>query len=838
MNPRTIARICLALFAYPWFAGADPGLIATFTDDHATIHTVVPSPAFSLRDNESVHPQVKPAFTARYKGSIKILQRGTYTFTNDGGEIRIDGKAVTAPVELEAGEHPIEFRYQRKSGPAQFGPTWTSDPFIPEPIPASVLSHSQTPDAAHQQALAERGRILVEEHNCAACHSGGAQHLASRVGPDLSNVGARVNAFWIYKWLEDPKHFRAAAMMPAILTKDENRRDVAAYLATLKDARRRVNDYKPSQSKAKQGQELFETIGCANCHQGDLKLEHQASKWQSIGQLAAYIRDPLAVDRSGRMPAMIFRDEDEAVALANYLVQSKDDAFEGKLPDGADMKHGEQIVRTAGCLACHTINGDAGKPLPDARTFAALDKLDPAKGCLAEHPDGQAARYQLSADDRQAIAAFLSAIKSAPLVSSAPAHDFQRTLQKLNCVACHEAGQSKPAEELAEKLPPLTSVGAKLKKDWINQVLHDRRARVRFWLKTRMPDFGSAVDRLPDQAVAAAAVSDAPDPKLVPTTAVVAEGQKLVGANDPKTNPTGMACVTCHSLREFKPVVAADATRGPELTLMYTRLRPDFFRRWMHEPARIQPGTAMPNFFTDKPRQEADHTIDTLWAYASLGISMPAPLGVKEKRNYVLIVTDTPLVSRCQIPDPNGTIVYGISVGLPGMVNYTFDAQRVMFRQAWQGGFLDMGGDWNDRGGNPVRVLGQRFYIQAISPIRIGSPENDAPRVFKGYELKDKIPTFIYTIGDTEVRERITSAGEGHAPAIVRTFEIESNGKPVYYLATDEPNVTISASTGSFRPAQVQKSFKSPSERTAGQILELPAANKVTFSVTITNRPG
>jgi mono/diheme cytochrome c family protein len=615
--------------------------------------------------------------------------------------------------------------------------------------------------------------------------------------------------------------------MPVILTKGDDLRDVTAYLATLKDNRRKVNDYKPSASKAKQGKALFESIGCANCHADQLKDALQI-KWQSIGELAEYLKDPTRVDRSGRMPGMGLND-DEAVALANYLLESTGIWIEGGLPENPNPQRGQQIVRTAGCLNCHTIEGDAGKPLPEAKKFAALEKLDPAKGCLAAERSATAAGYKFADDARPAIAAFLTAIKTAPLVSAAPAHEFSRTLQKLNCAACHETDQSKPVAEDAEKLPPLAAVGLKLNKDWINQVLHDRKARVRFWLKTRMPEFGGAIDHVAEQAVAAAGVDDAAEPGVTPTTAMTLEGQKLVGANDPKKNPSGMGCVTCHSLREFKPAVAADATRGPELTLMSMRLRSDFFRRWMHEPARIQAGTAMPNFFTDKARDEADRTIDTLWAYASLGVSMPAPVGVKEKKNYVLIVTDTPIVSRCQVPDPAGTIVYGVSVGLPGRINYTFDAEHVMFRTAWRGGFLDMAGDWDGRGGNPVKILGQRFYSQAIAPLRIGD-EVDAVRVFKGYELKERIPTFIYTIGGVEVRERITAVENG--VGIVRTFELDPGGKRVYFQAVDEPNTAISVSNGELQGAAVRKSFNSP-DKVSGQMIEFTAPGKLTVAVTI-----
>jgi len=825
MTAYRIAWVLAVLILLPHIAVAEPGLVAKYSDGKNTVQTIVNAPAFSLRDNESVHPQIGVKFSARYEGSIKILRRAKYTFTSNGA-ISIDGKEVAGATEIEPGEHAILIGFERKDGAARLQVVWSCEFFLAEPIPASVLSHKAPSKEADQQAIVERGRNVVEEHNCAGCHKDGARGLAYRIGPDLSNIGGRASAFWIFKWLENPQHFRAGAVMPVVLSKADDRRDVAAYLATVRDTKKKITEYKHSAQKEKQGKELFGSIGCANCHIEGTALTGLGSK-TTIGQLTAYLEDPTSIDHSGRMPGMQLSKE-EAEAISDYLTQSKAEEFAGTLPEGADVKHGEQIFRTAGCLNCHTADGNAGKALAEAKKFAALDKVDVSKGCLAENASEEAAHYKLSAEDRQAAVAFLNAIKTAPQIASAPAHEFSRTLQKLNCAACHETDQAKPVSKDAEKLPPLTNVGAKLKREWIQQVLNDKKARVRFWLKTRMPEFGGAVANVPAQAIACAGV-DENEPKVAINPKFIGQGQELVGANDPKKNSTGLGCVTCHSFREFKPAVAADATRGPELTLMSTRLRGDFFRRWMHEPARIQPGTAMPNFFTDKSREEADLTTDVLWSYASLGVAMPAPKGIKEKKNYILIVTDTPVVQRCQVPDPNGTIVYGISVGLPQMINYTFDAEHVMFREAWSGPFLDMGGDWGERGGNPVRILGQRFYSQATFPIRIGDPDADGPRVFKGYELKDKIPTFIYTVGGVEVRERITAMENGVAMA--RTFELDPGDKPVYFAATDEPNTVLSIPNGELAAAQVQKSFKS-SDKVAGHVVALPkGGGHLTFAI-------
>jgi hypothetical protein len=183
---------------------AEPGLVARYDDGKQTVETVAPVVAFGLGENDSVHPQVGTKFTAEYEGSLKVVRRGTYTFDAQGATLTIDGKPVAGPVELEGGEHTIDLKYRRKGGPARLELLWSSPEFLPEPVPASVLSHKDS-DAAHKQALVEEGRTLVEELNCAGCHGGqGARRLKSFVGPDLSNVGGRANELWVDLWLRDP----------------------------------------------------------------------------------------------------------------------------------------------------------------------------------------------------------------------------------------------------------------------------------------------------------------------------------------------------------------------------------------------------------------------------------------------------------------------------------------------------------------------------------------------------------------------------------------------------------------------------------------------------------
>src|SRR3978361_665653 len=100
MNRYPIACLLAALLL-PAPLRADPGLAARYSDGKQTIQTAVNSPAFTLADNESVHPQVGPAFNATYDGSLKILRRAKYTFTADGATLMLDGKPVSGAIELD-----------------------------------------------------------------------------------------------------------------------------------------------------------------------------------------------------------------------------------------------------------------------------------------------------------------------------------------------------------------------------------------------------------------------------------------------------------------------------------------------------------------------------------------------------------------------------------------------------------------------------------------------------------------------------------------------------------------------------------------------------------------
>jgi hypothetical protein len=216
--------------------------------------------------------------------------------------------------------------------------------------------------------------------------------------------------------------------------------------------------------------------------------------------------------------------------------------------------------------------------------------------------------------------------------------------------------------------------------------------------------------------------------------------------------------------------------------------------------------------------------------YCSAGSAMPPPIGWIDENNYTLAVRDTPMVVRCVMPNANGGWGFprGIGVGLPGLVNYCFDADSCAVRYAWTGGFLDMKPTWSQRGGGEVHILGKAFWGTNYPPLDIGGTK---PR-FQGYTLlADGSPQWSYRIGQGEVTESVSAVETGFG--IVRKFEIDPHGHPVTLTIIDHDNVDVQCSAGAMGAEQVQYEPGKPAKKPA-HVMRFSGGKPVIFSLTIT----
>lgn len=831
----TIAAFTLLLTTV---AQADPGLIAVFTDGKHTAGRVVPTPNFTLADNESVHSQIASKFDVAYSGMLKISRGGEYTISGDA-RIVVDGKDVAGEtLKLSPGDHSLKITYSRQAGPARLQLRWKSDFFIDEPIPPAAFGHEKAGDALTRQwTQIEQGRLLYENLSCGACHGAGGWNLSVRSGPDLSDVGSRVTADWLYAWLKDPRHYRKTAVMPSLLSSDDEVRDVTAYLSKLVTSPSAEAKSVANPKRIEAGKEIFDRVGCNKCHgEKGHSLASVGGKYNSSRVLARYLADPLHVDPSGRMPQMFDPKTQaaEAELVAEFLYHTMTKKADApKSPDGGDVQRGRKLVESRGCISCHAVK-DGEKPLPDGSsapqftsrtgetgsqpakaTPQSVVPFDPKKGCLAEAPGKGTPNYELSTEARSSLRAFMVSVAEHPVVAAAPVETFYRRVNQFNCTACHSLNDqnNNPAQEITEdgkivsieRPPSLTGAGDKLRANWIKRVLIDKK-RTRPWMKMRMPHFGSELSQLP-ALFPASSGSPLEDKSPPPNLDLAAEGLKTIGIQRGK-----VACIACHDYRSINRQ-AEGVVSAPDMSEIGETLRSDWFRRWLHNPPRITPGTSMPQFFPDLKADAREKKIDELWAALVHQARLPLPEGliVKRTQGTKVLVGDDPVVFRVATKVTSDLkIDRAINVGLPSGINFTFDAATARLCGVWTGEFINAAPAWNGRGGKPVDVVAKSLSVLPQHfPLRTGSASAKPTVRFLGYYLVQKYPVFRYSVDGIEVHERI----EVTDSELVRHYAIEATEKPIFFNDEEE------------------RVYSSPNEPFKDGVLSIPAGKQLKFEV-------
>jgi cbb3-type cytochrome oxidase cytochrome c subunit len=146
--------------------------------------------------------------------------------------------------------------------------------------------------------------------------------------------------------------------------------------------------------------------------------------------------------------------------------------------------------------------------------------------------------------------------------------------------------------------PPLMDEGKKVQTDWLHGFLLDPYA-LRPAAVMRMPNFHMSSEDAAKLVDFFAASSDAkfpyeykPQQRASYLTKLSAEREDpLAEAMNIVTN--GNYCVKCHAVADFAPQGDPN-TFGPNLADVYRRLRPEFTRDWIANPARVLPYTGMP----------------------------------------------------------------------------------------------------------------------------------------------------------------------------------------------------------------------------------------------------
>lgn len=95
-------------------------------------------------------------------------------------------------------------------------------------------SHTVDEHTLNATAAATGKQLFYSKYGCNACHIADYKNDKGYVGPALAGVGNRLTPAWTYKWLKDPNALRPGTLMPNFNLKDDEARDLTAFLMTLK----------------------------------------------------------------------------------------------------------------------------------------------------------------------------------------------------------------------------------------------------------------------------------------------------------------------------------------------------------------------------------------------------------------------------------------------------------------------------------------------------------------------------------------------------------------------------------------------------------------------------
>ncbi len=289
-----------------------------------------------------------------------------------------------------------------------------------------------------------------------------------------------------------------------------------------------------------------------------------------------------------------------------------------------------------------------------------------------------------------------------------------------------------------------------------------------------MPVFGAATESLSaafQTADLSQSTPDAQPPDL--SAAVVDAGRALMD----------VGCVQCHPLRgEYLPGVL-----GVDLAAINDRVRLEWFRNFILDPASLKPRTRMPTFFAsgNSPKQElldgdVDRQIDSLWVYLSEADKHPLPEKIEQakRQNFELVPRDRPILLRTFMDDAGP---HAIAVGFPEGVHFAFDAETVRVAQLWRGRFLDAHGTWYDRFTPPAHPLGTDIINLPAGSLLLKSDSSGAAAVvFGGYRLdKSGTPTFLYHCEGVAVQDRLVPAGDRGLRRELKLKPLHNQSKPV-----------------------------------------------------------
>lgn len=477
------------------------------------------------------------------------------------------------------------------------------------------------------------GEILVRSTGCLACHKVGDLGTVGEFGgSDLSGVGGKRSAEWLYTWLGKPHALNADHRMPVFKLSGTERRRIALYLSQNKHREtfgptgqkplpRRGNRYEGNLTRGKQ---LVGTLRCANCHRipGE---KPQAAKLSDLSRPIQDWRQSCLGEKPDAKTGRPVFPQANADAIKAFIASRP-----GNLSPLSAFERGRQVLESRNCAACHDRGSDRGMTAIAGRIALADEALNGKSQGL--------------------IPPSLNAIGD-------------KLQDKILATAV--SGEQKEARLpwLSVRMPRFDHGDAD---------------------KKLLLDHLIAADRIP---------AGAPSSKSSPVSLAKDDGANLV-AGHTLVGAKGLSCIACHQVGEYTPRNVALGTRGSDLYLLGERMRKDFFFRWTLAPQRITPGMEMPSYQKPVPGV-LDGKMNTQLAAVWKAFNDPdftAPTNPSAVEQFLIVKPGEPariVRDVFTVPKENGGgyVARSFAVGLNNGHNILFDLDTMAIRQWTFGDF-------------------------------------------------------------------------------------------------------------------------------------------------------
>jgi mono/diheme cytochrome c family protein len=469
-----------------------------------------------------------------------------------------------------------------------------------------------------------RGRELIAESNCVACHDLPGFLDGEVRAPRLDAEGGKVSAAWLRVWLREPKAYLPRSRMANFRLKPQEVDGLAAFLVARQSlATLDTGAVRWERANPEHGGALFRAARCVTCHSVEGRggtvgpeLSRVAGKARR-DWLFSYIKDPHHYQPTTLMPRFRFSDDEirDIVAYAEREWRDPELSAESTVSGGLEAA-GRRTFVERGCYRCH--------PMPDIDVTA---KIGPKQADLGDRaldmallaPQGIAptranflftkvrapetlARNALmptfgfNEDDDAALTVALLSFRSmawpgrmitdSAVAAYEPQGAFGALVRRYRCLSCHSVrGYGGTLSTVA-----WDRIGSQLQRSHVESYVA-RPFTVRVGLSARMPRLGLTPEeaRLIADHFASVFVDDALDAGAGPDASLAARGQELYDAR---------GCRACHI------VDARGGYVGPDLSGAGLRLTPGWMAAWLSDPQRWKPGTIEPNAgLTDDDRR-------------------------------------------------------------------------------------------------------------------------------------------------------------------------------------------------------------------------------------------